>query len=470
MIETVEQDNSKDVHRWLSPLDWRFREMASRDPACLRRSTFGVLDQPNPLLRYSPQSWPTFMDRSRVRELAQISVRLSRMIRSLPARIFDHDLERMARFYDLDEPSVRGMLAPPDGIAGALSRGDFVYGPRGFQCVEFNMTTNLGGWATAPVSKMLLSVPPVAHFVAESGVAISHRSPLRHMLRHVLAEAQRDGLLDGSEFNLLVGTRQAEAMTGDAQVPQFLGRQLELVMGRRAPGLRGNVSICNYADLTLREGALYDGPRRLHSVLEYHVEGSDETVLSCFKAGALNLYNGPVGTILTDKRNLALLSEMAESDRCLPAERRLIADHLPWSRRIVPGEIHFGGEWAPIADLLRREPWRFVIKKARAVGGVKVAIGRFSAADAWEAAVTTALAEGDWIAQEYVESLPFLFQAGEHGCQPHDVVWGPYVFGDGYAGTILKVQPQGLGGIVNLWRGATEGILFEVDDGTPEPA
>jgi hypothetical protein len=109
-----------------------------------------------------------------------------------------------------------------------------------------------------------------------------------------------------------------------------------------------------------------------------------------------------------------------------------------------------------------------VIKKARSVGGVHVVIGRLSSTEEWDAAISAALAGGDWIAQEHVESRSFLFQSGEHGCCPHDVIWGPFVFGARYAGTILKMQPKPLGGVVNLWRGATEGIVFEVDDGTPE--
>jgi hypothetical protein len=97
-----------------------------------------------------------------------------------------------------------------------------------------------------------------------------------------------------------------------------------------------------------------------------------------------------------------------------------------------------------------------------------VVIGRLSSTNDWDAALAGALAAGDWIAQEHVESRPFLFQSGEQGCCPHDVVWGPFVFGAGYAGVILKVQPKPLGGVVNLWRGATEGVVFEVDDGTSE--
>jgi hypothetical protein len=99
-----------------------------------------------------------------------------------------------------------------------------------------------------------------------------------------------------------------------------------------------------------------------------------------------------------------------------------------------------------------------------------VVLGRFTSPEEWEAVVRSALASGDWVVQEYVESLPYLFQDGEQGCSPHDVVWGPFVFGATYAGAILRVQPKALEGIVNLTRGASEGILLEVErGGGPRP-
>lgn len=463
-------EDLKEVHGWLSPIDLSFREVASNDARYLSRSTFKVLDG-NPLIKYTPQSWPTFVDRSRVRELAQISVGLSQLIRSVPERVFANDPTRIARFYWLDEPFVQTVLEAPDGIAGALSRGDFVYGPDGFQCLEFNITSNLSGWENGLLAQMLLSIGPIARFVRESGAAVSHRNTFHLMLAHALEQARRDGLIDRGKFNMLVGTRAAEDTADDPQVSEFLNWQLQEMLQQYAPELRGTLSIRNYSDLEVRDGALYDGPRRLHSVLEWHAESVDSTdpaVLRCFKSGSLHLYNGPASLILNDKRNLALLSERVDTDLFSPEERRLILSHVPWSRQILPGETDYAGERTGIEDLLRRERERFVIKKARSVGGVHVVIGRLSSAEDWDAALATALAGGDWIAQEHVESRPFLFQSGEHGCSPHDAVWGPFVFGARYAGTILKVQPKPLGGVVNLWRGATEGVILEVDDGTPE--
>jgi hypothetical protein len=254
----------------------------------------------------------------------------------------------------------------------------------------------------------------------------------------------------------------------DEMVLRYLRQEHGAALRENAPELAGTIVMRNYSDLTARGAQLYDGARRLHSVIERHVDSTEAMVFRCFKLGGLHLYNGPISWILSDKRNIALLSELGDSDLFDAQERALIRDHVPWARRILPGETLFDGERVRIEDLLRARRERFVIKKARSLGGAHVILGRFSSPEEWDAALAAALAGGDWIAQEYVESLPYLFQAGEHGCCPHDVVWGPFVFGDRYAGAILRVQPKILQGIVNLTRGATEGIVLEVDDGTPE--
>lgn len=111
-----------------------------------------------------------------------------------------------------------------------------------------------------------------------------------------------------------------------------------------------------------------------------------------------------------------------------------------------------------------------VLKKARSLAGAHVVLGRFSTPQEWDARILEALRTGAWVAQEYVESDPYLFQNEDRGCCPHDAVWGPFVFGSIYAGTILRVQPKEWKGIVNLTRGATEGILLEVDDPAPNEA
>ena len=104
---------------------------------------------------------------------------------------------------------------------------------------------------------------------------------------------------------------------------------------------------------------------------------------------------------------------------------------------------------------------------SRAGRGSAVYLGVATPEPLWRERVERALAEGDWIVQERVEPLPAIHQKGERGSGPHDVLWGLFALGDRYGGGFLSLAPsetrtQREGGVINVMRGATVGVIFEV--------
>lgn len=134
----------------------------------------------------------------------------------------------------------------------------------------------------------------------------------------------------------------------------------------------------------------------------------------------------------------------------------------PFPRRVELRTVDHHGAERPLPELLAAERGAFVLKQAIAVGGQGVLVGRSETREAWKAAVERALAGGDWIAQEYVDTPLYPFQAGEEGWAPHRLVWGPFVFGDDYGGLFVRLLPTDRGPVVNLGRGAVVGLAFEV--------
>ncbi|HEY6324509.1 MAG TPA: hypothetical protein VJA16_23430 [Thermoanaerobaculia bacterium] len=448
------------AHQELSEVDLRFRQLARRDEELKRRATFPAVNAQTPYFQFRRQLWPTFAGRRWVRDFAAASVGVNDLVRSVPARIFGNDPAALARFYGIDEDQARLALTTPDGLAGAVGRADFVASRNGFWCVELNLTACLGGWETGLVAPMLLEVPALARFIAAEGLAVGYSNTVRLLLAHVVRHALAAGL---AETAVNVAVLCPRAVAGSPYAP-LLAREYAATLAGSEPAVTGTIGMCVLSDLAERGGRLWWGERRLHAVIQWILGPSDSAVVRCFKAGNLHLYNAPLGPLLSDKRTLALLSERAESSVFTAAERRIIREHIPWTRLLAAGETTFAGERVALADFVLARRHDLVLKKGQSAGGEAVIIGRFTAAADWRSAVAATLAAGDWIVQEYVESLPFLFQDGAAGCSPHDVVWGPFVFGDTYAGTILRLQPKTLGGIVNLSREATEGIILEVDD------
>lgn len=451
-------------HAALSPVDAAFRGFAAADPECLSRETFRELVGDHALLHYERQPWPTFITPAKHAELREASLAVSRLIRSIPEWVFDGDPERIGAFYGVVPDAARLLVEPPNGIERALSRGDFIHGPLGFRCIEFNMTASLGGWETGVLAEIVLRTPPIARFLAQSGVAVSPVDTLRLVLLHIFREARRAGVAD-QEINTAITIRSAGMPTSAAGADSFLARAYAAALEEFDPEARGLLVVCDPRELTLeRGGSLWVRGHRIHSLLEAH--NQEARAFHAFKRGLLNLYNGPVSRILSDKRNIALLSEHQHSDRLTAADREAIRRHVPWTRRVVHGDITFEGRTMRVEAFLATLRERLILKRARSAGGSHVAIGKLATSAAWQEAIDEALRNaGSWVVQELVEGDPLLFQDGEHGCSPHDVIWGPFVAGDVYAGTILRVQPQALNSIVNLTAGASEGILLEVQEG-----
>lgn len=448
------------THRDLSELDLSLKKRASTDPRWLRRDTFADLHRDNPLIRYDLQSWPTFLSRAKVAELERASVGMSLLVRSVPQRVFGSDTGKMAAFYGFPDPLALSLvLDEPNGISALVSRGDFVDGEAGFQCVEFNMSSHLGGWETPLLADLQMRIPVVRELLETSGEQVSCRNTVRELFRHVLREVASSPRIDGEEVNVCIAMPGLSHLRAD--VERYLGREYSAVLEESGGARSGTVFACDYGDLEIRGGALYHQDRRIAAVVERHPAQSTPA-FRCFKGGTLKLFNGPIQILLGDKRNLALLSELSRSDLWTAEERELLAAHLPWTRTVRPGRTTSGERSVDLLPYISERRQELVLKKARSLAGSDVVIGRFTTQGAWDAHLAEVAAGGDWIVQAYVESRPYLFQNGEHGCSPHDVVWGPFVFGSTYAGAILRVQPKKLEGIVNLTRGATEGVLFEV--------
>ncbi|HYO12151.1 MAG TPA: hypothetical protein VE685_03030, partial [Thermoanaerobaculia bacterium] len=442
------------AHARLGRASAAFLRFAAANPECLERASFAALGDHAAGSSWPLQPWPALVDRARAAEMERVSTGLVRLVKSLPRRVFGNDPERLRDFYGLASADLaRSMIEEPNGLAGAIGRGDFLDSAAGLQCLELNLVSDLGGWQAPLWAERYTQVPVFQRFVREEGLRIACRDTVSLLFDHVVAEAQGLSEPDG-EINAALVLPEGTASLGRELETWLAGRWAE-ALRRAGPGAGGALVLQPYSGLRERGGRLWAGERRVHAAVEVHHEGTAAQAFRCFKAGTLKLFNAPVRTILTDKRNLALLSELADRGEVLdPAERELVARHVPWTRRLAAAGI---SELA----LARREA--MVLKRARAGRGAAVHVGAATPEPVWRERVARALAEGDWVVQERVETLPFVHQRGERGCGPHDVVWGLFVFGDRSGGGFLSLGPRE-SGVINLTRGASAGVLFEVLD------
>jgi hypothetical protein len=457
---------AKDLHADLSPVQREFLEFVERTPECLRRASFGALEHRERLYEFPMQPWPTFVGGAHLREMERISTGLCSLIKSLPERLFSYDPRRLAAFYGLSESTAEQIVrAMRDQAAGSsvLARGDFIDTPAGLQCLEFNICGNVGGWQSALWAERYLRVPLVAEFLGSLACRVHSRDTLQLFLAHALVTMQAREARAVGPFNLAV--LALPAYPGAAAMEMYLSLQYRLTLERHAPGAEGRVFLCDYSDLTEKDGNLWCGCKRVHGVLDQYRNQFSPEVAECFARGGASFFDGPLRLVLDDKRNLALLSVNQDEEVFDDEERALLRSVLPWTRQVIPGHTVFRGERIFLPDFLARCRRTLVLKQAKGYGGEEVHLGHAATPAVWEDLVRRALEGGDWIAQELVESKPYLYQTDAEGCAPHDVIWGLFVVGVRYGGAFLRMQPKDRGTIVNSARGATEGVVFEVEAG-----
>jgi hypothetical protein len=447
------------AHADLSALDLRFREHALRTPELLEGRSFADLV-------FLGQPWPTFLGPAKVDELRRVSLGACNLLRSVPGRYYRCAPARAVAAYDLASAAQLDLLlSPPNGSDTAASRGDFIATPQGFKCIEFNFSPNLGGWEAVLLANTLRQTPAIADFLAAQPEKLDFTDTVAVFFRSLLATLSPEVLAKGTvNVAFAIAPKDSDDFYFAPGV-DLMKRSLRAAAAALDERLTAAVHFCRYQELIPLRERVYFGKTQIHAIVELDTRGTPAPLYRSFKRGEVVIFNGPLSPLMSNKRTLALAWELAAAGQVSDEERRLLHENFPWTRHVAPGQIDFRGEAVDCAELLSRESRSLVLKQVESYGGKGVWLGRHSPAAEWDELARRALAEGEWVVQEVVDFVPYLYQCGALGCEVHEVIWGPFFFGQTYGGTILRMQPRSVGGPVNLSRTATEGIIFEVQPG-----
>jgi hypothetical protein len=458
-----------DIKKTLAVLSKRnldFIEFVEKNPACLDRANFKELEE----LRnrfHLLQPWPTFLSRARKEEFREAGVQLCRLIKSIPARLFDNDAEKMSAYYALPRSVINLQM---EGVTGAhldnlLARGDFILSPSGLKCLEYNIAGNLGGNRIPLWESLYLKNPLILKFLEEYGIKIKNRNLLEQYLEHCIRVAEPLACpTGGGEVNVALVLIK-EVLEDLGPMTGYLEHLFKTLLQREYPSLTGHLFLCDFSDLEVTNDKVYYRGKKIHALTERYTGVVPLPIIKAFKAGNIRIMNGPITSLLSSKLNLALLSEYQDSDVFTDRERETIKKYVPWSRKIVPGTAAYRGESIQLEDFILEQKDALVIKPSLGFGGDGVHLGRQMSPAEWEERIKNALRTGNWLVQEVVESAAALYQQGEIGCAPFDLTWGFFIFGSHYAGTFLRVMlKKEAPRVINTHQGAQISIVFEVEE------
>jgi uncharacterized circularly permuted ATP-grasp superfamily protein len=106
--------------------------------------------------------------------------------------------------------------------------------------------------------------------------------------------------------------------------------------------------------------------------------------------------------VLTDQRHAGLFSA---------AELATIAGHVPWTRQVRAGNSDYQGNKIDLLEYIAAHRDRLVLKPNDDYGGHGIFIGWNTDQIAWDEAMRSALANGDYLVQERVPTAREVFPA-----------------------------------------------------------
>ncbi len=459
------------AQRQLSRVNADFLEFVQKKPEALKRSSYNDICN-YPVGPRNKQPWPTFINRQVKKQFKEASVGVFQLIRQIPERIFDNNLQKLGAYFGFPPEYIHLQL---EGIKGGhmenlIGRADFIFSAAGLKCCEYNISAG-----TSPERSLFEAVylrnPIIAAFLHQYQVKTYNKNLFETLCRHLYTSTRKKfPVAQHPEINIAVilpGYKKRSENEKDIAEENFKWAYQEVLKQQDHP-CSGTVIFADLSHLTIENDCIFYEGKRIHIMIEWYRGQIPMKILYVVLLGNAVIYNGPITTLLTNKLNLALLSEHEDSEIFTPGERKIIKDHIPWTRRIVPGKVIFAGKTFDWEDLLRSHRTALIIKPTLELGGKGVAIGKYTPAHQWETIIQQALGDDtrNWIAQEYMQTLPHVYQYGEEGYIEHEVVWGLFVFGREYAGGFLRVIPktENIKGIINTAQGAQETVFFEVDE------
>ena len=139
-------------------------------------------------------------------------------------------------------------------------------------------------------------------------------------------------------------------------------------------------------------------------------------LLEAYRAGAICMVNSFRSKLIHKKAIFAVLTDPRFARLFTEDESEAIRHHVPWTRMMREGRTEKDGEQVDLVEFVMGHSDRLVLKPNDDYGGHGIYIGWNTDEQGWAAAVSAALADGDYLVQERVRTAREEFPAlGEDG-------------------------------------------------------
>lgn len=134
-------------------------------------------------------------------------------------------------------------------------------------------------------------------------------------------------------------------------------------------------------------------------------------LLDAYRAGAICMVNSFRSKLIHKKALFAVLTDQRRSALFNREEQEAIRKHVPWTRLVRQQQSDYCGKEIDLLEYIRSNRNKLVLKPNDDYGGHGITIGWNAAEIGWEEALRSALANGDYLAQERVPTARETFPA-----------------------------------------------------------
>jgi hypothetical protein len=383
---------------------------------------------------------PVFLDAAARVSLGQDLGRLLDLLAGLPQRLFDGDLRRFAAAVGMApvqaEAAVRGAGTGSGPVRSA--RADLYRTQDGFQLIELNVHSALGGFENAEMHRALLADPAHRAFVTAEGLAYS--DTLRGIVDTMLAAG---GGLNAPGRPVVALVDWPPDLASEEPRLRFLVKLL------RPMGL--DAVVCHLGQVsTGADRGLYVDGRRIDVV--YRFFGTENLleeswapaavarIQDAVDDGTVRLFTGMDAELYASKAALALLGDERNREAFTATEREFLDRFVPLTRRLCR-EL--------IPDVLARQG-ELVLKPVLMHGGKGVVAGWTVPSREWARQIEAA-AGGPYVVQRRVRPAaePFPAPDGSGGTELMALKWGVFLNAAGYGGAFVHGAPDLDIGVLN---------------------
>jgi hypothetical protein len=340
-------------------------------------------------------------------------------------------------------PAERELMAIDPGYARSspTSRLDSFLTTSAYQFVELNAETPAGAGYNDVLSEVFLETGPMRRFAERWEVrSFNVRQKLLETLlgcyreaggrreRPCIAVVDYDEVPTRTEHHLFREFFESRGYPSLVCDP----RHMEYVSGElRCDGQRVDVI---YKRLLVNE--LLERRDQLGALMQALVE---RAVVLVNPLRCKPIHKKAIFAVLTDDEVLAWLA---------PAERAAIQQHVPWTRRVIPGRTTFRGEPIDLVPFVRAERQQLAIKPNDEYGGKGVFLGWELDEAGWDAAIERALA-GSYVVQRRVELQRQRFPRLAPGLEFADLVvdLDPFLFDGEVEGFLTRLSDTSLANV-----------------------